>query len=111
MAQQMGPATKAATAPHQYALLTRSGCEYVAHVLQGNPRTTVTSIDGVSACICVKMQREKCIPSHRARAVSRDPMIPLLFAVGQHQALDTVSRSLREDEKLLAYLDDIYFCL
>ena len=39
-----------------------------------------------------------------------DPMIPLLFAVGQHHALDTVSRSLREDEKLLAYLDDIYFC-
>ena len=37
-------------------------------------------------------------------------MMPLLFAVGQHHALDTVSRSLREDEKLLAYLDDIYFC-
>ena len=40
----------------------------------------------------------------------RDPMMPLLFAMGQHHALDTVSRSLREDEKLLAYLDDIYFC-
>ena len=39
-----------------------------------------------------------------------DPMMPLLFAMGQHHALDTVSRSLREDEKLLTYLDDIYFC-
>ena len=39
-----------------------------------------------------------------------DPMMPLLFAMGQHHALDTVSRSLREDEKLLAYLDDIHFC-
>ena len=39
-----------------------------------------------------------------------DPMMPLLFAVGQHHALDTVSRSLREDERFLAYLDDIYFC-
>ena len=37
-------------------------------------------------------------------------MMPLLFAAGQHHALDTVSRSLREDEKLLAFLDDIHFC-
>ena len=47
MAQQLGPATKAATAPHQHALSTRSGCECVAHVLQGltelNPRTTVVN--------------------------------------------------------------------
>ena len=52
--QQLGPATMAATAPYQCALSTRSGCECVAHVLQGitesNPRTTVTSIDGVSVC-------------------------------------------------------------
>ena len=55
VARTMGPttgATKAAT-PHQYALSTRSGCDCVAHVLHGltemNPRTTITSIDRVSA--------------------------------------------------------------
>ena len=53
MSQQLGPATMAATAPHQFALSTRAGCECVAHMLQGvtelNPGVTVTSIDGVSA--------------------------------------------------------------
>ena len=53
MAQQLGPAVKAATAPHQYALSTRAGCESIAHALQGlcelNPRMTITSIDGVGA--------------------------------------------------------------
>ena len=53
MSQQLGPATMAATAPHQFALSTRAGCECVAHMLQGvtelNPEVTVTSIDGVSA--------------------------------------------------------------
>ena len=42
-----------ATAPFQYVLATKSGCESIAHALQGltelNPRTTVTSIDGTSA--------------------------------------------------------------
>ena len=149
MAQQLGPATKAATAPHQYALSTRSGCECVAHVLQGltemNPRTTITSIDGVSAydmisrrsmldglcrvegghatLPCVRMfygslseylweDAEGVVHSiaQGEGGEKGDPIMPLLFAVGQHHALDTVSRSLREDEKLLAYLDDIYFC-
>ena len=53
MAQQLGPAVKAAAAPHQYALSTRAGCECIAHALQGlcelNPRMTITSIDGVGA--------------------------------------------------------------
>ena len=53
MAQQSSTAVAAATAPHQYALSTRAGCECIAHALQGltemDPRATVTSIDGVSA--------------------------------------------------------------
>ena len=52
-AQQSGPAVKVATAPHQYALSTRTECECIAHVLQAlcelNPRATVTSVDGISA--------------------------------------------------------------
>ena len=54
MAQQLSQAVEAATAPHQYALSTKAGCECVAHIFQGltemKPEATVTSIDGVSAC-------------------------------------------------------------
>ena len=53
IAQQMLKAVESATAPYQYALSTRAGCECIAHVLQGlceqNPQATVISIDGVSA--------------------------------------------------------------
>ena len=45
MAQQLGKAVEAATAPHQYALSTRAGTECVAHVLQVltemDPQTTI----------------------------------------------------------------------
>ena len=37
-------------------------------------------------------------------------MMPLLFSLGQHHALEVVNRSLREDEKVMAFLDDIYYC-
>ena len=39
-----------------------------------------------------------------------DPMMPLLFSVGQHHALEVVNRSLRDDKKVMAFLDDNYFC-
>ena len=35
MAQQLGTVVESATAPHQYALKTRAGCECIAHALQG----------------------------------------------------------------------------
>ena len=42
-----------ATAPHQYALKTKAGCETVAHILQVltdlDPDATVVSVDGVGA--------------------------------------------------------------
>ena len=47
------PRVEAATAPFQYALKTKAGCECVAHVLQTltdlDPEATVMSIDGVGA--------------------------------------------------------------
>ena len=53
ISQQLSQAVGAATAPFQYALSTRAGCECVAHTLQGstelNPRATVVSMDGISA--------------------------------------------------------------
>ena len=51
--QQLNSAAAAATAPFQYALTTRAGCECVSHVLQAiyelDENATVTSIDVVSA--------------------------------------------------------------
>ena len=53
IAKQLAKEVEAATAPFQYALSTRAGCECVAHVIQGlcemNPTATITSIDGISA--------------------------------------------------------------
>ena len=53
MARQLAEPVKAATAPFQFALSTRAGCECVAHALQGltetDPEATVLSIDGISA--------------------------------------------------------------
>ena len=53
MAQQLGPEVERATAPFQYAMRTRAGCECVAHALQAlcevDPELTILSIDGISA--------------------------------------------------------------
>ena len=53
ISQQLAPAVERATSPHQYAMTTRAGCEYVAHALQGltelDPQATITSVDGVGA--------------------------------------------------------------
>ena len=37
-----------------------------------------------------------------------DPLMPLLFSLGQHAALETARRRLRVGERLFAFLDDIY---
>ena len=53
MAKQMTVRVEAATAPFQYALTTKAGCESVAHILQSmtdeGKRATIVSIDGVGA--------------------------------------------------------------
>ena len=53
MSQQLMESVQRATAPYQYAMSTKSGCECIAHALQGltelDPRATVMSIDGISA--------------------------------------------------------------
>ena len=55
IAQQLATTVEKATAPHQYALSTRAGCECIAHALQGltelNPEATVTSVDGIGDLI------------------------------------------------------------
>ena len=53
MSQQMMEEVQSATAPFQYAMSTKGGCECIVHAFQGltemNARATVMSIDGISA--------------------------------------------------------------
>ena len=53
IAKQCAVAAEKATAPFQYALRTRAGCECVSHVLQTltdlDPTATILSLDGVGA--------------------------------------------------------------
>ena len=53
MAKPMAARVEAATAPFQYVLTTKAGCESVAHILQSltdqDERATIVSIDGVVA--------------------------------------------------------------
>ena len=53
ISQQISKAVEQATSPFQYALLTTSGGECIAHSLQAltdlDPRATVLSIDGIGA--------------------------------------------------------------
>ena len=147
MAQQLGPAVKAATAPHQYALSTRAGCECIAHALQGlcelNPRTTITSIDGVGAYDLVSRKAmliglrgvdggnsslpfvrmfygspsqylweddigETQLTPQGEGGEHGDAMMPLLYSVGQHDALQVAHRGMRDGEHLMAFLEDVY---
>ena len=52
-AKQFSKKAEAATAPFQYALSTKAGCECVAHILQAlsdrDPEGTIMSIDGIGA--------------------------------------------------------------
>ena len=53
IAQQYAAKAEVATAPHQYALKTKAGCETVAHILQVltelDEKATVVSVDGIGA--------------------------------------------------------------
>ena len=45
----------------------------------------------------------------REKVASRAPLMPMLFSLGQHNALRPVQVGLQERELIFAYLDDVYF--
>ena len=112
IAQQLGPAVERATSPYQFVLSTRAGCECVAHALQAlcetDPQSTVLSIDRVSAFDLISrgamMQGEvkdlwedddnivHSIPQAEG-GEQGDPLMPLIFSLGQHRALQASSGS------------------
>ena len=147
IAKQLAKEVEAATAPFQYALSTRAGCECVAHVIQGlcemNPTATITSIDGISAYDSISRRAmlqgfhhldegSRVLPFvrlfhgtpssylweddsgtvHRIRqgegGEQGDALMPLLFSLGQHGALQAAQEQLRPQERLMAFLDDVY---
>ena len=52
-------------------------------------------------------ERPHCL-AQRESGEQGDALMPLLFCVGQHSALQPVQHSLRPNERLLAFLDDLY---
>ena len=139
---------KAATAPFQHALSTRSGCECVAHALQAvtelDPEATTTTIDGISACdsfskraMLLGLDRvagRQALPFVRlfhsepsahlweddagtvhtirqgeGSEQGDDPFMPLSFSLRHRASLEALQRRMRPTERLMAYLDDIYF--
>ena len=147
IAKQISEKVEAATAPFQYALKTKAGCECVAHVLQTltdlDPEATIMSIDGVGAHDLISRNAmlegllrleggDQILPFVRmfygspstylwedemgvTQSIPQgeggeqgDPLMPMLFALGQHGALEATQARLGAGEYVFAYLDDIY---
>ena len=59
---------------------------------------------------CGLMILEESTAFFKEKAGSKgDPVMPMLFSLGQHAALMAVAARLRDGERLLAFLDDLYF--
>ena len=124
IAQQIGPAVEVATAPHQYAMSTRAGCESIAHLLQARTdqdhRATVLSIDGIGAFDLVSResmlrglsrveggatyiwQDEKGVVHDIPQGEGGeqgDALMPALFSLGQHPAFEAVRSQLLEGKR------------
>ena len=58
---------------------------------------------------CGKTKKALCTPSCKLReGVQGDPLMPALFSLGQHPALQGVRAHLRDGERLFAFLDDVF---
>ena len=96
-----------------------------------DPHATILSVDGISAYDSISrvatlrgLQQmeggDALLPfvsqfygspmrSHRAKEGEQgDALMPALFSLGQHSALEAIQARLRLDERLMAFLDDIY---
>ena len=57
---------------------------------------------------CGRTRWEPSTTNSRVKVVSRNPLMPLLFALGQHFALVAVSERLHVGKLLFAFHDDLY---
>ena len=92
--QQLGHAVEAATAPFQYALSTRVGCECVSHALQAlcdmDEDATITSIDGMSGYDTISRRSMLQGLEKGARGVPR----PHLCGCSMHSRPHTLGRMM-----------------
>ena len=107
VAQQLAPAIECATAPFQHALSARAGTECIAHVVQAltnaDQSSTVLSIDGIRVGVPASH-----VGGHAQGGGGEIPhCLSLCFSLGQHPALEAISRRLQFNERLLAFLGDI----
>ena len=132
IAQQLSAAVETQTAPQKHALSTKAGTECIAQT-ELHPEATVTSIDGISAFDLISRERGRsalplvrffygalsgCLwddESGTTHSIPQgeggeqgDAMMPLLFCLGQHEALRATQEQLRDGEHPLACLEDIY---
>ena len=82
IAKHISEKVEVATAPFQYALETKAGCECVAHVLQTltdlDPEATILSIDGVGAYDLIS---HNAIFEGLLRMEGGDQILPFVWAV------------------------------
>ena len=107
--EQLACAVEVATSPFQYAFATEGG-ECVAHAVETCHRwhwRVPPHFPWGNAGWRMMMMM---VPSiHQGEGGEQgDPLMPMLFALGQHQALRSLQHFLRSDERFFAYLDDIY---
>ena len=126
IAQQINPIVERCTAPFQYALTTRAGTECVAHALphRGRARGDSDVIDGISAFDLITVrpdvtggpsvhlwEDDSGVVHHIRQGEGGDqwdPLMPLLYSLGQHSALVSIQEMLRDSERLFAFHDDLY---
>ena len=129
--KQYAVAAEKATALFQCALRTRAGCECVAHVLQ----TFVILTRRRRSCLWTEWEHSRnamlmglfdhgcgdpsiCLWEDDFGGVHSvfqgeggeqgDPLMPMLFSLGQHAPLMAFAGRLQDGEKLLAFLDDLH---
>ena len=72
-------------------------------------------VDGVlrlffrkESLFCGKVILQESTAFFEEKAGKKETSMPMLFSLGQHAALVAVAARLREGERLLAFLDDLY---
>ena len=113
LAQQFAKKVESATAPFQYALSTRVGCECVSHALQSltdlDESATILSVDGVGAFGLVS---RKAMFQGLLNMVGGDSLLPFARQfMDLHRptsALVAVSELLQVGGLLFAIHDDLY---
>ena len=138
LAQQLAPAVEKATAPFQYALTIRAGCECIGPIPAQRERyfqpmasvrsTLCRGSPCCAGCSLLKVEKPSCFSFASSTVPStflwqddsgdiheihqgeggEQGYAQALFCLGQHNALAAVQQELVGNERLFAFHDDIY---